>query len=37
VPEPGVGPIVDPLGDVLIKLFPDGFCPLFCVAAALPA
>ena len=36
-PEPGVGAIVDPLGEVLIKLFPDGFNPLFCAAAALPA
>jgi len=34
---PGVGAIVDPLGDVLIKLFPEGFRPLFCAAAALPA
>ena len=37
VPEPGVGPIVDPLGDGLIAVFPDGFSPLFCAAAALPA
>jgi hypothetical protein len=28
---------VDPLGDVLIKLFPDGFRLLFAPAAALPA
>lgn len=28
---------MDPLGDVLIKLFPDGFWLLFAPAAALPA
>jgi len=37
VPEPGVGPNVDPLGDGLIAVFPEGFSPLFCAAAALPA
>ena len=28
---------VDPLGEVLIRLFPDGFTLLFAPAAALPA
>jgi hypothetical protein len=32
-----VGPSVEPLGEVLIKLFPDGFRLLFAPAAALPA
>jgi hypothetical protein len=37
-PEPGpVGPSVDPLGEVLMKLLPDGFRPLLAPAAALPA
>jgi hypothetical protein len=36
-PEPGGGASVDPLGDGLIRLFPDGFKPLFAPAAALPA
>ena len=36
--EPGpVGAIVEPLGDGLMRVFPDGFNPLFCPAAALPA
>jgi hypothetical protein len=29
--------MVEPLGDGLIRVFPDGFNPLFCPAAALPA
>ena len=29
--------MVEPLGDGLIRVFPDGFSPLFCPAAALPA
>src|SRR5271170_2638836 len=38
VPEPGtVGVNVDPLGEVLMAGFPDGFRPLFAPAAALPA
>jgi hypothetical protein len=32
-----VGCNVDPLGEVLIRLFPDGFTLLFAPAAALPA
>ena len=36
-PEPGGGAKVDPLGEVLIRLFPDGFRPLFAPATALPA
>src|ERR1700737_413048 len=36
-PEPGAGANVDPLGEGLIALFPDGFKPLFAPAAALPA
>jgi len=36
-PEPGVGVNVDPLGEGLIRVFPDGFRPLFAPAAALPA
>jgi hypothetical protein len=36
-PEPGVGVNVEPLGEGLIRLFPDGFRPLFAPAAALPA
>jgi hypothetical protein len=38
-PEPPVpdGPIVEPLGDGLIEVLPDGFSPLFCAAPALPA
>jgi hypothetical protein len=36
-PEPGAGVNVDPLGEVLTKLFPDGFRALFAPAAALPA
>ena len=36
--EPGpAGAIVEPLGDGLMRVFPDGFNPLFCPAAALPA
>jgi len=36
--EPGpAGAMVEPLGDGLIRVFPDGFNPLFCPAAALPA
>jgi hypothetical protein len=35
--EPGVGASVEPLGDGLIRLFPEGFSPLACPAAALPA
>ena len=36
--EPGpAGAMVEPLGDGLIRVFPDGFSPLFCPAAALPA
>jgi hypothetical protein len=34
---PGVGVRVDPLGEGLISVFPDGFRPLFAPAAALPA
>jgi hypothetical protein len=37
VPEPGAGVNVDPLGEGLIKVFPDGFRALFAPAAALPA
>ena len=29
--------MVEPLGDGLMRVFPDGFNPLFCPAAALPA
>jgi hypothetical protein len=38
VPEPPVplGPIVEPLGEGLIAVVPDGFAPLLCAAAALP-
>ena len=36
-PEPGAGVNVDPLGEVLIEVFPDGFRALFAPAAALPA
>jgi hypothetical protein len=36
-PEPGVGSNVDPLGEVLMKLLPDGFRVLFAPAAAPPA
>jgi hypothetical protein len=36
-PAPGAGLKVDPLGDGLIALFPDGFRALFAPAAALPA
>lgn len=36
--EPGpAGASVEPLGEGLISVFPDGFSPLFCPAAALPA
>jgi hypothetical protein len=36
--EPGLaGAMVEPLGDGLMRVFPDGFNPLFCPAAALPA
>ena len=36
--EPGLaGAMVEPLGDGLIRVFPDGFSPLFCPATALPA
>jgi len=36
--EPGpAGAMVEPLGDGLMRVFPDGFNPLFCPAAALPA
>jgi hypothetical protein len=34
---PGTGANVDPLGDVLMPLLPDGFSVLFAPAAALPA
>lgn len=34
---PGGGVSVDPLGEGLIRLLPDGFKPLFAPAAALPA
>jgi hypothetical protein len=38
VGEPGpVGAIVEPLGEGLMSVFPDGFSPLFRPAAALPA
>ena len=37
MPAPGAGVNVDPLGDGLIALFPDGFRALFAPAAALPA
>jgi hypothetical protein len=33
----GVGVRVEPLGEGLISVFPDGFRPLFAPAAALPA
>jgi hypothetical protein len=33
----GGGVSVDPLGEVFIKLFPEGFKPLLAPAAALPA
>jgi hypothetical protein len=36
-PEPGAGCNVDPLGEGLMKLFPDGFRLLFAPAAAPPA
>ena len=29
--------MVDPLGDGLIAVVPDGFAPAFCAAPALPA
>jgi len=36
--EPGpAGDSVEPLGEGLISVFPDGFSPLFRPAAALPA
>jgi hypothetical protein len=35
VPPPGTS--VEPLGDVLMKLLPDGFSALLAPAAALPA
>jgi hypothetical protein len=34
---PGAGVRVEPLGEGLISVFPDGFSPLFAPAAALPA
>jgi hypothetical protein len=34
---PGAGVSVEPLGEGLISVFPDGFSPLFAPAAALPA
>lgn len=34
---PGAGVSVEPLGEGLISMFPDGFSPLFAPAAALPA
>ena len=34
---PGAGVRVEPLGEGLISVFPDGFSPLFGAAAALPA
>ena len=34
---PGAGVSVEPLGEGLISVFPDGFNPLFAPAAALPA
>ncbi|KRR21159.1 hypothetical protein CQ14_22080 [Bradyrhizobium lablabi] len=38
VGEPGpVGAIVEPLGEGLMSVLPDGFSPLFRPAAALPA
>ena len=36
-PEPAPGPIVEPLGEGLMAVVPDGFEPLLCAAAALPA
>jgi hypothetical protein len=36
-PDPGVGDTVDPLGDGLIRLLPDGFRLLLAPAAAPPA
>ena len=33
----GAGVRVEPLGEGLISVFPDGFRPLFAPAAALPA
>jgi hypothetical protein len=35
--EPGAGCSVDPLGEGLMKLLPDGFSALFAPAAAPPA
>jgi hypothetical protein len=34
---PGAGVRVEPLGEGLISVFPDGLSPLFAPAAALPA
>jgi hypothetical protein len=34
---PGAGVTVEPLGEGLISVLPDGFSPLFAPAAALPA
>jgi len=34
---PGAGVSVEPLGEGLISVFPDGFSPLLAPAAALPA
>ena len=34
---PGAGVRVEPLGEGLISVLPDGFSPLFAPAAALPA
>jgi hypothetical protein len=34
---PGAGARVEPLGEGLINVFPDGFRPLFAPAAELPA
>jgi len=37
VPVPVPGPIVEPLGDGLMAVVPDGLAPAACAAAALPA
>ena len=34
---PGAGVRVEPLGEGLISVLPDGFSPLLAPAAALPA
>src|SRR4051794_23569249 len=36
-PVPLPGPTVEPLGEGLMEVVPDGFTPLLCAAPALPA